>query len=91
MRTLTTLVLIACLTLACHDARVSNDRRTGEEKKQVQATHKKEMKEATEAYRSMKISDMAKKQEEKKGSKSTEEAQEKTQARDASTEQKRQP
>jgi hypothetical protein len=92
MRTLTTLVLIACLTLACHDARVSNDRRTEEEKKQVQATHKKEMKEATEAYRSMKISDMAdQKKKDEKSPNSAEDSNKESKVRESPGEQKRQP
>ena len=92
MRTLTTLVLIALLTLACHDARVSTDRRTEEEKAKVQAEHKKEMKESAEAYRSMKISDMAEqKKDDKKSPKSAEDSKKDSKVQESPSQQKRQP
>jgi len=92
MRTLTTLGLIALLTLACHDARVSNDRRTEEEKTKVQEAHKKEMKEAADAYRSMKISDMAdQKKDDKQSPKSTEDSKKDSKVQEYPSQQKRQP
>lgn len=92
MRTLTTLVLITLLTLACHDARVSTDRRTEEEKTKVQEAHKKEMKEANDAYRNMKISDMAdQKKDDKQSPKSAEDSKKESTVKESPSEQKRQP
>lgn len=91
MRTLTTLLLLAFTTLACHDARVSTDRRTEEEKQKTQQAHQKEMKEATDTYRSMKISDMAsQKQDDKKASQSAEEPKD-SKPEKSPNDQKRQP